>query len=506
MNQEHAPRLPIQDRRSWLWLAIAAVLFVFTNGMYRNALAGLLASLFLIRFLRTRKVGAGYVLMMLALMAANIIAWWDLMPHFTTPVRIIFGLMTGLLYTVPFLLDRVLVGRLSGFAATLVFPLANAAFEFLTLWPDPIGTYGSLAYSQFSSVHLTQVASITGMWGVTFLVSWFASTVNWIWEEGVNWPRIRRGVAIFAGVMLLVLGYGVIRLTYFFPEPGSVRIHGIVETDYTVHTWDTELWPLSQADPEAFRAQMLPVYERYLQATVREAQAGAQIVVWPELAVEGLREDVAAVLARAQDIARQEGIYLAVGLGPIDANTGPEGENRLVLIDPHGEILVDYLKYGCTAPNMYSVEIPTVETPYGTLGAVICCDLDFPYVIRQASRKGVDILLDPSFEPTVGNITAHSRMASFRAIENGMSIFRPTTQGISLAIDPYGRTLASMDATRVSERVFVVQVPNHRVTTVYSVVGELFGWLAVAGFLVIAAWGIVRGRKASTAPAGSQGA
>ncbi len=166
-----ASRLPIPDRRSWLWLAIAAVLFVFTYGMYRNPLAGLLAPLFLIRFLRTRKVGAGYLLMMLALMAANIIAWWNNMPMMAIPVRIIFGLVTGLLYTIPFLLDRVLVSRFSGFAATLVFPFASAAFEFLTLWPNPMGTWGSLAYSQFSSLHLTQVASITGMWGVTFLVS-----------------------------------------------------------------------------------------------------------------------------------------------------------------------------------------------------------------------------------------------------------------------------------------------------------------------------------------------
>jgi len=506
MNPVNAARLPIPDRRSWLWLAIATVLFVFTYGMYRNPLAGLLVPLFLIRFLRTRKVGVGYLLMLLALMAANIIAWWNNMPMMTAPVRIIFGCIFGLLYTIPFLLDRALVGRFSGFAATLVFPFANAAFEFLTIWPNPTSTYGSLAYNQFSSLHLTQVASITGLWGVTFLVSWFASTANWIWEEGVDWPRIRRGVAIFAGVMLVVLAYGAIRLTYFFPEPGSVRMHGIVETDYTRTTWETELFPLSQTDPQAFRAQMTPVYERYLEATVREAQAGAEIVVWPEVAAEGFKEDLNSVVARAQDIARQEGIYLSVGLNIIGPGSYSEGENRLVLIDPRGEILVDYIKYGCTAFNMYSVEIPTVETPYGRLATVLCCDLDFPYVIRQVSQKGVDILLVPSFEPTAAHITAHSRMASFRAIENGVSIFRPTAQGISLAIDPYGRTLGSMDATRVSERVFVVQLPNHRVSTVYSVVGELFGWLAAAGFLVIVVWGIVRGRKARAAAAGSQGA
>ena len=505
MTQRQPSNPPISDRRPYLWLAIATVLLVFTYGMYRNPLAALLAPVFLLRFLRTRKVGMGYLLICLALVAANIIAWWNLMPTLTTPARIIFGLVVGLLYSPAFLLDRVLVGRFRGFAATLVFPLAYTAIEFLTIWPNPMSTYGSLAYSQFSSLHLTQVMSITGMWGVTFLVSWLASTVNWMWEEGMAWQRIRRGVAVFAGVMLVVLAYGAIRLTYFFPESGTVRIHGIVETDYTRYMWDTELAPLSESDPEAFRELMTPVYERYLQATVREAQAGAQIVVWPEVAAEGYREDLDQVIMRARDIARLEGIYLAVGLNVIGPDSGLEGENRLVLIDPRGQILVDYLKYGCTALNLFSVEIPTVETPYGTLGAVICCDLDYPYVIRQASRQGVDILLVPSFEPTAANLVAHSQMAPFRAIENGVSIFRPTSQGISLAIDPYGRILGSMNAKRVDERVFVVQLPNHRVATVYSVVGDLFGWMTVAGFAIVAGWGIVRGRKASEAPAGSQG-
>lgn len=162
---------------------------------------------------------------------------------------------------------------------------------------------------------------------------------------------------------------------------------------------------------------------------------------------------------------------------------------------PRGEVLLDYRKYGCTALNMYNFAIPTVETPYGRLAVVICCDLDYPYVVRQVSRKGVDILLVPSFEPTAANLTAHARMASFRAIENGVSIFRPTSQGISLALDPYGRVLGAMDATRSDERVFVVQLPRQRVPTVYALVGDSFGWLTVAGFVVIVVWALMRRRR-----------
>ncbi|NJD58281.1 MAG: hypothetical protein FIA98_02650, partial [Anaerolineae bacterium] len=268
------------------------------------------------------------------------------MPTMTIPARIISGSIFGLLYTIPFLLDRVLVGRFQGFASTLVFPIIRAAFEFLTLWPNPLGTYGSLAYSQFSSVYLTQLTSITGLWGVTFLISWFASTVNWVWEEAMVWQRIRRGLAIFTSVILIVLLYGMIRLTYFQPQPGTVRVHGIDQADYTRYEWETEIWPLSKTDPQAFRVMMTPVYERYLQGTIREAQAGAQIVVWPEIAIEGFREDLDAVLVQAQDIARQEGIYLAVGLNVISPNSGSEGENRLAIIDPRGEVVVNQLKYG----------------------------------------------------------------------------------------------------------------------------------------------------------------
>ena len=124
-------------------------------------------------------------------------------------------------------------------------------------------------------------------------------------------------------------------------------------------------------------------------------------------------------------------------------------------------------------------------------------------MVRQVSQKGVDILLVPSFEPTAENLLAHSQMAPFRAIENGVSIFRPTSQGISQAFDPYGRFMGSMDATRADERVFVMQVPHHRVFTVYSVVGELFGWLAVIGFVVIVILAILQGRKVRTEAATS---
>jgi apolipoprotein N-acyltransferase len=504
MNQKKLSDLPVSDRWSYLWLGIATLLLVFTYGMYRNPLGAALAPVFLIRFLRGQTVGRGFLLAFLALAVANTISWWNTTYENPAAVRIIFGVIVGLLYSIGFLLDRVLAPRLQGFAATLVFPLAYTAFEFLTTWPSPMSSYNSLAYSVGSSGYLPQLASLTGLWGVTFAICWFASTVNWIWQEGAVWQRVWRGVAIYGGAMLAVLLYGLVRLSVFQPQDSTVRIHGIIETDYTVDEFRRNIGPLVATDPAAVRAAVTPDYERYLNATIREARAGAQIVVWPELAVVGYQEDLDALLERARGAARQEGIYLAMGVGRL--STDPASyfmeENRLMMIDPQGQIVVNQLKYGCTlAMRMYSTQIQTVDTPYGRLAGVICCDLDFPYVIRQASVKSVDILLVPAFEPTRENLLAHSQMVAFRAIENGISIFRPTAQGFSLAIDPYGRTLGSMDDTLVDERVFVAQVPRHRVGTLYSYVGELFGWLTVAGFVAVAGQALLRGRKAGMTPA-----
>jgi apolipoprotein N-acyltransferase len=81
-------------------------------------------------------------------------------------------------------------------------------------------------------------------------------------------------------------------------------------------------------------------------------------------------------------------------------------------------------------------------------------------------------------------------MAVFRAVENGVSLFRAASTGVSTAVDPYGRTLATKDDVSPGGQVMVVQLPIARVATVYARAGDLFGWLCVAG--LVAAFAISR--------------
>ena len=93
----------------------------------------------------------------------------------------------------------------------------------------------------------------------------------------------------------------------------------------------------------------------------------------------------------------------------------------------------------------------------------------------------------------------HTRMAVFRAIENGISIVRQADNGLSMAADPYGRVLAQVDHFTSSERVMVAQVPIQGVPTLYPVIGDMFGWLSIVGFGTLVGWTMLFRRETTRA-------
>ena len=123
---------------------------------------------------------------------------------------------------------------------------------------------------------------------------------------------------------------------------------------------------------------------------------------------------------------------------------------------------------------------------YGTLSPAICCDADFPGLLRQTGRRGTDLLLLPS-----GDWKAiapfHSYVAVFRAVENGFSVVRQVNHGESLAADAYGNVLASASFLGAADKTLVAYLPTRRVSTVYNVIGDASAYaciLALTGFIM----------------------
>jgi apolipoprotein N-acyltransferase len=421
------------------------------------------------------------------------------------PVYLVMAFFIGFLNSLPFLADRWLAPRLKGFAATLVYPLAMTANLFIYNLVSPIGSFGTIGYEQSSNLALIQLLSVTGMWGLTFLVSWLGPVVNWAWERSFNWPDVRRGELIFGAMVGLVLLFGNLRLEFSQPQAGTVRIHSV--TPQLIDQNEGPDTGLNLDVSDVSRRRLQEKNEALIAGSIREARRGAQMVLWGEWPGGGVEEDAKALIARGQEVARQENIYLAMGVGIVYPGEERQPENRLIVIAPSGEIVINHLKYGATF--LYNGAtgdgvLQTVDTPYGTLSGVVCWDADFPIVVRQAGRKHVDILFIPNGDPNVAVANLRAQMHIFRAIENGFSLVRHDNDtGFSIAADPYGRILASTNVLTASERAIVAQVPTHGVFTIYSVIGDLFGWLSVASFVIIAGWAIFRGHKASVKPANS---
>ena len=255
---------PVADRWSYLWLALGGILGLFSFGQWAVPLAPWLSFLFFIRFMHSQTPFRGYVILSLVGMVSPAVhlVWLDLVPPSMFPIHIVYGMIIvpAMVNSLIYLADRLIAPRLKGLAATLVFPVTYTAWEFVILTNNPMGTFGALAYTQYSNLPLMQVVSVTGLAGLTFLITWFGASVNWIWERSFAWPAVRRCVALYGTVMALVLLYGGARLVLHESPAGTMRIASFTAIDFRGEGAD--LWPLVRNDRAAFRERAGEFHDR----------------------------------------------------------------------------------------------------------------------------------------------------------------------------------------------------------------------------------------------------
>ena len=490
---------------SFLWLALAAIFILFSNGKWNIPVATWLFLVFALRFWRTQPLKRGFIIYTLVSMVPFYFAWQGVVP-IPGIGYLIFVVIICLFNASIFLIDRLLAPRLKGFVSTLVFPLAMVTMQYIMTIVSPYGSFGSLAYTQYGNLPLLQILSVTGLSGITFLLAWFASTVNWAWEQQFEWKKVWRGVVTYAGILAVLLLAGGASLISP-PSSDTIRMAAIPATEIfetSQDVWDSAQrfleGEITETELESIRAEFNANIDDLLERSEREARAGARIIFWSEGAGYVLKEDEAALIERGGTIASQEGIYLGMALATLTSGQSLV-ENKIVCIEPSGEIAWEYFK-ARPVPGEPVVrgdgEILTLDTPYGKIAAVICFDMDFPNLIRQAGEAGVDVIFNPANErEEVASL--RMRMAIFRAIENGFSLIRPTSHGFSVATDYQGRVLAITDYFTSEDPVMIAYGPTKGVTTIYSRIGDLFAWLCMVGFVTVIGWVLAR-RKAAKAP------
>jgi apolipoprotein N-acyltransferase len=472
-------------------LVPAALLLLISNGANTVPVAAWLAPILLLRFVRTQAKPVG-LLVAYPLLATSFAFQFRGMVPIPGIGYYIFLACFGIPMVLPYALDRLAGGRLSPVPRLMLFPLAWAATEFL-ISRGPYGSWGAAAYSQYGNLPLIQVISVTGMWGISFLMGWCATTVNFMWEQGWSSRQTRKYAVTFAATLLSIVAAGGARLAFLPPAGSTIRIASLSKREMPPQASPT-LWQhvllntASEAELAEFGAWAQRVNDDLSARAEREAQAGAKVVFWGEGNAMVFKPGEPALIARGRELAAKYQIYLGMALATWNRGERLPLENKLILIRPDGSVAWEYYKAHPVPGGEAAMSVTTdgklrfEDAPFGRMSSVICFDADFPRLLAQAGALSTGVLLDPSNDWKAID-PWHTQMASFRAVEQGFNLVRHTSQGFSAAYDYQGRQLAAMDHYRAADLALVSQVPTRGVRTLYSRLGDWFGWLCLAGVL-----------------------
>jgi apolipoprotein N-acyltransferase len=364
-----------------------------------------------------------------------------------------------------------------------------------------------LGYSQVGQEALVQVASVTGIYGVTFaLAAANAGTAALLLRASRRELRLRPCLALLAtgaGPALLAFAWGGLVLARA-PEPGAEGQDGAVVAVVQANVrggaqWRTDLYGSHLEEHLGLTADAI-------------RQARPEIVVWPESAMTffverepGYRNSIGRALRSSGAVLLAGGVRIT---GPEQA---PHYYNTIFSIGPDGEILGHYDKEKLLPFGEYfplrtlallrrrfegtrsfepAAHVSLLLTRLGPAAVATCNEAMLPDLVARRVRAGGAFILNPSndaWSPEPAFAEHMLDMSIVRAVEQRRWLVRASTIGPSALVDPWGRVLARTD---VGERGFIYGVIAARSDqTMYGRLGDAFALacLAVTAVLLWAA-------------------
>lgn len=339
-----------------------------------------------------------------------------------------------------------------GVPAVMSFPFFWVTFEYLRAYLLSGFPWELLGYSQYRTLPLIQIADLTGVYGVSFLIILVNCFLFQLWrwvrgKDGASYPVLATCTTI--PLLLLVIWYGFLTLNSDLPgKPVKVALaQGNIPQDVK---WDP-----------AFQEETVAIYEGLSREAVG---SGAALVVWPESSLPFFFQREPKYSARIASLARELGSALVVS-SPVLVNEGGREKflNSAFLIAPDGKTLGrsdklhlvpfgEYVPLASLLPFVKKMvegigdfspgdSITPLAAPFGKLGVLICFEGIFPEISRAYAASGAQLLVNITNDAWFGNSSApyqHLSMTVFRAVENRMPLVRAANTGISAVIDSRG--------------------------------------------------------------------
>jgi apolipoprotein N-acyltransferase len=389
------------------------------------------------------------------------------------PITILYLVVPAVIFGFGVLFVRSFIRRGSLFLASLAFPAYWVTCEYLTAIASPHSTWGNLAYTQMNFLPVIQIAAVTGLWGISFIVFLFTATAGAL-LSGAGKPWQRRALVITVGfVVCAALVFGKWRLQAN-PSAQPVAVTLIArDVPMSVYLGSEE--------------QALELLREYADEVRHVTPAGTQAVVLPEKigrVSESALAEVDSLFSSAATATRA-----AIVLGLVRKTTSG-GFNSSRLYSTDGKLEANYDKHHLV-PRV-ETEKPgnkrvIIDEPSGRWGLQICKDMDFPKLSREYATEGANLLLVPAWDFNLDR-WLHARMAVLRAVENGFALARSARNGLLTLGDNRGRILA--EAATVPGRFVSIsgKLNVAREQTFYTRAGDWGAWVCVAVFVSLLAF------------------
>lgn len=258
--------------------------------------------------------------------------------------------------------------------------------------------------------------------------------------------------------------------------------------------------------------------------TLRAAERGAKLIVWPETAIpyRGFRK-IPQLTFEIGLLALKSKSYLIVGSIEKAEDEFKHTLNSASLITPQGAFEGQYDKQRLVPGGEYLplekwlrsypifdrvMNYTAGKNSTGVFnctelgihpGILICFESMVPYLAAQRVRDGSDVLVVATNDGWFGDnpaIAHHFEMAILRAVEQGRPVIQCGNTGISGMIDQCGRILEETPINQPA--VAVHQLTACRQITVYAHIGDVLAWLSLGIFILC-----LLSPKGREAPAGN---
>ncbi|MDO8785359.1 MAG: apolipoprotein N-acyltransferase, partial [Syntrophales bacterium] len=381
-----------------------------------------------------------------------------------------------------------------GIPTILTAPLLWTCLEYgkshlLTGFP-----WENLGYSQYLWRPMIQVADITGVYGITFLIV----LINVIFYDLLSYRRSPSSSQRSGKRLLLEVttGCALFLVCYFY---GVLRIEEIRDALQKGEAMEVVLvqgnidqnikWDLHQQE------ETLNIYEAL---SLQMSTPGSGLIVWPETAVSFCFQDMDDLSGRVADVAKASADWLLFG-SPSYLRDADNLSifNSAFLLSPEGRIRGQYDKvhrvpFGEYVPlkkllpfigklvagagdfspgkGFYALSMDSHK-----LGILICYEGILPEASRAYKRGGADLLVNITNDAWFGRTSApfqHLSMTALRAVENRLYLVRAANTGISAIIDPTGNIISQTALFKSSVLRGAVKFIDKQ--TFYALYGDVF--------------------------------